>query len=59
MRRAQAPKALLNHGFKHTDEIRQNLALKNLGWRTPLEILTGDTTVISDLLDFGYDDWVW
>jgi hypothetical protein len=59
MHRAQAPEALWDHGFEHTDEIRQNLARKNLGWRTPFEIFTGDTPNISDLLDFGYYDWVW
>jgi hypothetical protein len=59
MHRAQAPEALWDHGFEHTDEIRQNLARKNLGWLTPFEVLTGDTPDISDLLDFGYYDWVW
>jgi hypothetical protein len=28
--RVQAPEALWDHGFEHTDEIRQNLARKNL-----------------------------
>jgi hypothetical protein len=31
MHRAQAPEALWDHGFEHTDEIRQNLARNNLG----------------------------
>jgi hypothetical protein len=57
--RAQSPQALWDHGFEHTDEIRQNLERKSLGWHTPLEVLTGDTPDISDLLDFGYYDWVW
>jgi hypothetical protein len=30
MHRAQAPESLWNHGFQHTDEIRKNLAHKNL-----------------------------
>jgi hypothetical protein len=59
MHHAQAPEALWDHGFEHTDESRQNLARKNLGWRTPFEVLTGDTPDTSDLLDFGYYDWVW
>jgi hypothetical protein len=59
MHRAQAPEALWDHDFEHTDEIRQNLARKNLGWRTPFEVLTGDTPNISNLLEFGYYDWVW
>jgi hypothetical protein len=59
MNRAQAPEALWGNGVERTDEIRQNLARKNLGWRTPLELLTGDTPYISDLFDFGYYDWVW
>jgi hypothetical protein len=59
MHRAQAPGALWDHGFEHTDEIRQNLACKNIGWRTPLKVLNGYTQDISDLLDFGYYDWVW
>jgi hypothetical protein len=54
MHRAQDPEALWDYGFEHTDKIRQNLARKNLRWRTPLEVLTGDTPDISDLLDFGY-----
>jgi hypothetical protein len=29
--RARAPEALWDHGFEHIDEIRQNLARKNLG----------------------------
>jgi hypothetical protein len=56
---SQASEALWDHGFDHTDQIRQNMARKNLGWRTPLEALMGDTSEISDLLDFGYYDWVW
>jgi hypothetical protein len=59
MHRDQAHEALWDHGVEHTDEIRQNLARKNLGWRTPFKILTGDTPDISDLLYFGYYDWVW
>jgi hypothetical protein len=59
MHRAQAPEALWDHGFEHTDQIIQNTACKKLGWRKPLEVLTGDTPAISDLLDFGYYDWVW
>jgi hypothetical protein len=59
MHRAQDPEALWDHGFEHTDEIRYNLARKNLRWCTPFEVLTGDTPDISDLLDFGYYDWVW
>jgi hypothetical protein len=59
MHRDQDPEALWDNGFEHTDEIRQNVARNNLGWRTPLEVLTGDTPDISDLLDFGYYDWVW
>jgi hypothetical protein len=57
--RAQAPEALWDHGFDHTDAIRQNLVQKNLGCHTPLAVLTGYTLDISDLLDFGYYDWVW
>jgi hypothetical protein len=53
MHRAQAPEALWDPGFEHTDEIRQNLARKNLGWRTPFKVLTGDTPDISNLLYFG------
>jgi hypothetical protein len=59
MHRDQALEALWDHGFEHTDQIRQNTARNNLGWRTPLEVLTGDTPDISDFLDFGYYDWVW
>jgi hypothetical protein len=59
MHRAQYPEALWDHSFEHTDEIRQNPARKNLGWRTRFEVLTGDTHDISDRLDFGYSDWVW
>jgi hypothetical protein len=59
MHRSQAPDALWDHGFEHKDEIGQNLARKNLGWRTHFEVLTGYTPDISDLLDFGYYDWVW
>jgi hypothetical protein len=33
--RAQDPEALWDHGFEHRDEILQNIARKNLGWRTP------------------------
>jgi hypothetical protein len=57
--RAQDPEAPWDHGFEHTDEIRQNLARKNLGWRTPFEVFTVDTPDVSDLLDFGYYDLVW
>jgi hypothetical protein len=59
MHRDQAPEALWDHGFEHTDEIHQNLSRKNLGWNTHFEVLIGDTPYISDLLDFGYYDWVW
>jgi hypothetical protein len=53
MHRYQAPEAIWDNGFEHTNQIRQNTARKNLGWRTPLEVLTGDMPDISDLLDFG------
>jgi hypothetical protein len=59
MHRSQAPEALWDHGFEHTDQIRQNTARQNLGWRTPLEVLMGDTPAISNLLDFKNYDWVW
>jgi hypothetical protein len=54
MYHGQAPEALWDHGFEHTDLISQNTARRNLAWRTPLEVLTGNTPGISDLLDFGY-----
>jgi hypothetical protein len=56
---AQAPEVLWDRGFEHIDEIHQNLARKSLGWRTPLEVFTGDTPCMYDLLDFGYYYWVW
>jgi hypothetical protein len=59
MHRDQAPEALWGSGFEHTDQIRQNMAHKNFGWHTPLEVLTGDTPDISDILSLGYYDWVW
>ena len=39
-------------------QITASTAVKLQG-RTPLELLTGETPVISDYLDFGWYDRVW
>ena len=31
----------------------------DLHGRTPLDALTGETTDISQFLDFGFNNWVW
>jgi hypothetical protein len=47
MHSAQALEALWDHDFEHTDQISQNTSQNNLGWRAPLEVLTGGARLTS------------
>ena len=53
-------RALRNDGIPYVAKIMQITAsfVEDLHGRTPLEALTGETTDISQYLDFGLYDWV-
>jgi hypothetical protein len=43
MHRSRCPEAFWCYGIEYTKEIRKLMARTNYEWRTPVEILTGDT----------------
>jgi hypothetical protein len=58
MHNHSVPEALWDFGLKHTARIRSHVARDSLGGRTPLEIMTGQTPDISEIMHFGFYDWV-
>ncbi|MGH3053835.1 MAG: hypothetical protein ACRDL7_02535, partial [Gaiellaceae bacterium] len=58
MNRSQCPERLWNFGIKYTSDLRANLSRPPLEGRTPVEVTTGDTPDISELLDYEFYQWV-
>ena len=61
MFRTYSPRGLWCYGYPYVAKIMQLTASTagKLQGRTPLEFLTGETTYISEYLDFGWYDRVW
>mmetsp|Transcript_5411 Transcript_5411/g.7980 ORF Transcript_5411/g.7980 Transcript_5411/m.7980 type:complete len:205 (+) Transcript_5411:2308-2922(+) len=58
MDRKRVPEALWDFGMEYISYARNRIAHPTLDNRTPLEVLTGDSPDISELLDFSFYDWV-
>jgi len=59
--RTNCPRCLWNYAIPYICRVMSHTASNaaNLGGRTPVEALTGDTPDISELLDFAFYDRVW
>lgn len=57
MHQQAVPESLWDFGLKPVARIRSHMARDPLTGRTPIELLTGQTPDISDLMHFAYD-WV-
>ena len=60
MFKTNCPRRLWCYGLPYIAQIMQRTASNsgNLGGRTPIETLTGETPDISEYMDFGFYDWV-
>ena len=52
------PESLWDFGLQHVARIRSFVARDSLHGRTPFELMTGQTPDISDIMHFGFYDWV-
>jgi hypothetical protein len=52
------PRGLWDYGMSHSCKLRQ-LTAYGPEWRTPYEVITGDTPDISEWVDFEFYNWVW
>jgi hypothetical protein len=46
------------YGLEYTKEIGKVMACPNFDWRTPVEIISGDTPDCSEYLEFDFYGWV-
>jgi hypothetical protein len=58
MDRKKVPEALWDFGMEYTTYVRNCIAHPSLQDRTPYEVLTGDSPDISEILVFGFYDWI-
>jgi len=58
MDRKRVPEELWDYGLEYTADLRRFIARPELDYRTPYEVLTGDTSDISDYLNFEFYQWV-
>mmetsp|Transcript_11237 Transcript_11237/g.16168 ORF Transcript_11237/g.16168 Transcript_11237/m.16168 type:complete len:1367 (+) Transcript_11237:2028-6128(+) len=58
MDRKRVPEELWDFGLEYTADLRCFIARPELDYRTPYEVLTGDTPDISDYLNFELYQWV-
>lgn len=58
MHKSRCPEAFWCYGLEYTTEIRKLMARPNFDWRTPTEILTGETPDCSEYLEFDFFGWV-
>ncbi|EEC47054.1 predicted protein [Phaeodactylum tricornutum CCAP 1055/1] len=54
METTQCPEQLWDYAITYVVIVRNNTARKALNWQTPLTVMTGDTSDISELLDFEF-----
>ena len=52
------PGELWDFAWNHTFDLRPRIARASAGWRTPWEVVTGETPDISEWIDFGFYDFV-
>ena len=58
MNNHNVPESLWDFGLKHTARIRAHVARDSLDGRTPMELLTGSTPDISELIESTFYDWI-
>mmetsp|Transcript_5420 Transcript_5420/g.7995 ORF Transcript_5420/g.7995 Transcript_5420/m.7995 type:complete len:667 (+) Transcript_5420:1119-3119(+) len=58
MDRKRVPEQLWDFGLEYTANLRRFIARPELEYRTPHEILNGDTPDISEYLNFEFYEWV-
>ncbi len=58
MHRNRCPESLWCYGMEYTKSIRQLAAKPNLDWRTPMEVLTGETPDCTEYIEFDFYGWV-
>ena len=58
MHRSKCPEAFWCYGMEYIKEIRKVTAKPTLDWRTPIEVLTGETPDCSEKLEFDLYGWV-
>ena len=58
MDRKRVLEELWDYGLEYTADLRRFIARPELDYRTPYEVLTGDTPDISDYLNFEFYQWV-
>ncbi|MGH7974081.1 MAG: hypothetical protein ACREBR_01045, partial [bacterium] len=58
MNRVRAPDTLWDFGLKFVSDIRLYTSRASLDFRTPYEVLKGNTPDISELMDFDFYQWV-
>jgi hypothetical protein len=58
MHRNRCPEAFWCYGLLYTKEIRQLLAGPNLDWRSPIEVLLGETPDSSEYMNLNFFGWV-
>ena len=58
MDRKKVPEELWDFGMEYTADLRCFIARPELNYRTPYEVLTGDTPDISEYLNFEFYQWV-
>jgi hypothetical protein len=58
MHRSRCPEAFWCYGLQYTCHLRQLMARPSLEWRTPYEILTGDTPDCTEYINFDFYSWV-
>ena len=58
MHNHDVPESLWDFGLQHTARIRSHVARDSLNGRTPIELLTGHTPDLSDIMHFGFYDWI-
>jgi hypothetical protein len=58
MDRKRVPEELWDFGLEYTADLCNFIARPELDYRTPYEVLTGDTPDISDYLNFEFYQWV-
>ena len=61
MHKKHVPKQLWDYGLRWTWDVMLHTSTeaRSAKGQTPLEIITGDTPDISEVLDFGFHNWCW
>lgn len=58
MHRSRCPEAFWCFGLMYTKDIRKFMPRATLDWRTPFEVLTGETPDTTEFIEFDFYGWV-